>query len=211
MEIPAATDEGTLMYQHLKSGMACLVICAFTLGGWFSWNEELTAEKSQAASSSDVLGSACSYCEGWYRFDDFLKNTGQLEARTIPDIPKSNELTKVQARLCSHIKISGIRVFVRYRKCDPFGPVSDSSTQGPWVELCPDQDDQDRKAPEPKSLLSSSDLRLKPIWNSQITFEQQMQLPEGPHELEFQLVPSPNHRWLPGARVAQGWPVWVGR
>ena len=198
------------MHHHLKSGVACLVICALTWGGWFSWKEDLDAQKPQTPLADDALESASNYCEGWYRFDDFLKNTGQFEARTIPDIPKANELTQVQARLSSYIKIAGIRVFVRFRKKDPFAHQDASMEPGPWIELCSDQHDREVTTLHPTTLASPLRLRHSPTWNSQVTFEQNMQLPEGPHQLEFYLVPSPNNRWLPDSRVAQGWPLWIG-
>ena len=199
------------MYPHLKSAIAGLVICVFTLGGWFSWNEELRAKKIESPSLSDDQESAYSYYEGWYRFDGILKNTGQFEARTIPDIPQPDEMTRVQARLFSYIKINGVRVYVRYRKSDPFGPKNPPDAVGPWVELCPAQYDTAVKAPESETSSSSFGLRHHTTWHSQVTFEQQLKLPEGPHEFEFRLVPSPNNRWIPDVRVAQGWPIWVGR
>jgi hypothetical protein len=195
------------MYQPLKSGMACLVICALTWGGWFSWNEELTAKKPQDPLTDDALEPACNYCEGWYRFDDFVKNTGQFEARTIPEIPKANELTQVQARLSSHIRISGIRVLVRFRKKDPFAHQDASLEPGPWIELCSNQHDREATTLRPTSLSPPLHLHHRSTWNNQVIFEQQLELPEGPHELEFQLVPSPNNRWLSDSRVALGWPI----
>lgn len=197
------------MYCFVKPAVACLAVCGVSLSGRFTTQGESNQRLASTNSSESREETVCSLYEGWYIFSDILRNTGQFEARTIPDIPCAQDPARIQVRLSSFIRVGKVRTYVRFRSSDPFDEAKLPPPAGPWIELSPIRSTSPAEKTLRKDDLAIAKQRLKPTWASQRTYEAKVQLPEGPHAFEFLLVPESGNRWLPSKRHVIGWPVWI--
>ena len=122
------------MYWFVKPAVACLAVCGVSLSGRFTQQGE-SNQRLASTSSESQEETVCSLYEGWYIFSDILRNTGQFEARTIPDIPNAQDPTRIQVRLSCFIRVGNVRTYVRFRSSDPFDEAKLPPPAGPWIGL----------------------------------------------------------------------------